>query len=38
MLDVSNVERLFGFRAKTKFEGGLMETIEWYLANGKRVA
>jgi GDP-L-fucose synthase len=38
MLDVSRAERLFGFRAKTKFEDGLKKTIEWYLANRKRVA
>jgi GDP-L-fucose synthase len=38
MLDVSRAERLFGFRAKTKFEDGLKKTIEWYLANRKKVA
>jgi len=32
---VSRAERLFGFRAKTKFEGGLMKTIKWYLASRK---
>ena len=29
-LDVSRAEREFGFRAKTRFEDGLKETIEWY--------
>ena len=38
MLDVSRAERLFGFRAKTKFEDGLKKTVDWYLANGKKVA
>ncbi len=30
-LDTGKAERLFGFRAKTSFEGGLQETIDWYL-------
>jgi len=30
MLDTSRAERLFGFRAKTSFEEGLRETIDWY--------
>ena len=34
MLDVSRAEKLFGFRAKTKFEEGLKATIDWYLENG----
>ena len=34
-LDVSRAEREFGFRAKTGFEDGLKETIEWY--RNKRV-
>lgn len=29
-LDVSRAEKLFGFRAKTKLEDGLKETIQWY--------
>ena len=29
-LDTSKAERLFGFRAKTPFEEGLCQTIEWY--------
>jgi GDP-L-fucose synthase len=35
MLDVSGAERLFGFRARTRFEDGLRKTIDWYLANRK---
>jgi GDP-L-fucose synthase len=35
MLDVSRAEKLFGFRAKTKFEDGLRKTIDWYLASRK---
>jgi GDP-L-fucose synthase len=35
MLDVSRAEKLFGFRAKTKFEDGLKKTIDWYLASRK---
>ena len=30
-LDVSLAERLFGFRAQTSLEGGLRQTIDWYL-------
>ena len=30
-LDVSRAEKEFGFRAQTKFEEGLKETIAWYL-------
>ncbi len=37
MLDVSRAEKLFGFRAKTKFEDGLRKTIDWYLAHRKEV-
>lgn len=33
MLDVSRAEKLFGFRAKTKFKDGLKATIDWYLEN-----
>lgn len=32
-LDVSRAEREFGFRATTKFDEGLQETIEWYRKN-----
>jgi GDP-L-fucose synthase len=35
MLDVSRAKREFGFRAKTNFEEGLRNTIEWYLASPK---
>jgi nucleoside-diphosphate-sugar epimerase len=38
MLDVSRAERLFGFRAKTKFEDGLKKTVGWYLANMRTIA
>jgi GDP-L-fucose synthase len=37
MLDVSRAEKLFGFKAKTKFEDGLRKTIDWYLAHRKDV-
>jgi GDP-L-fucose synthase len=37
MLDVSRAEKLFGFRAKTKFEDGLKKTIDWYLAHKREV-
>lgn len=30
LLDVSRAEKLFGFRAGTKFEAGLRKTIDWY--------
>ncbi len=29
-LDVSRAEQLFGFRARTPFEEGLRQTVEWY--------
>jgi GDP-L-fucose synthase len=29
-LDTSKAEKLFGFKAKTTFEQGLKETIDWY--------
>jgi GDP-L-fucose synthase len=32
-LDVTRAEKLFGFRAKTDFETGLRNTIDWYLAH-----
>ena len=35
MLDVSRAEKLFGFRARTRFEDGLRKTIDWYLADRK---
>jgi GDP-L-fucose synthase len=31
-LDVSRAERAFGFRAHTRFEDGLRETVAWYQA------
>jgi GDP-L-fucose synthase len=37
MLDVSRAEKLFGFKAKTKFEDGLRKTIDWYLVNKRSV-
>jgi len=30
MLDVTNAEKLFGFRARVPFKDGLRETIDWY--------
>jgi GDP-L-fucose synthase len=30
LLDVSRAERYFGFRARTRFEDGLRQTIDWY--------
>lgn len=35
MLDVSKAEKEFDFKANTKFEEGLKETIDWYLQNKK---
>ncbi len=32
-LDVSRAEKLFGFKAKTNFETGLRNTIDWYQKN-----
>lgn len=32
-LDTSRAEELFGFKAKTGFEGGLLQTIEWWRDN-----
>jgi GDP-L-fucose synthase len=34
-LDVSRAREKFGFEAKTDFDEGLQETIDWYLANRK---
>ncbi len=34
-LDVSRAKEKFGFEAKTDFEEGLKQTIDWYLENGK---
>lgn len=36
MLDVTKAEKAFGFKAKTKFEEGLKETIEWYISTKKK--
>jgi len=33
-IDASLIERELGWRPQHKFEGGLLETIRWYLANG----
>ena len=33
MLDVSRAKKEFGFTAKTSFEKGLKETIDWYIQN-----
>ncbi len=33
-LDTSRASEEFGFKAKTKFDKGLKETIEWYINNG----
>ncbi len=38
MLDVSQAERLFGFKARTSFESGLRKTIDWYLENKTKIA
>jgi len=35
MLDVSKAKKEFGFRAKTRFEEGLKNTIEWYVEHRK---
>ena len=32
-VDVSRIERAFGFRAATPFEVGLRNTIDWYLSS-----
>jgi len=37
MLDVSRAEKLFGFRARTKFEEGLRKTIDWYIAHRREI-
>ena len=34
-LDVSRAEKFFGFRARTPFEEGLRQTIDWYKQNRK---
>ncbi len=36
-LDVSRAKKLFGFEAKTSFDEGLKTTIDWYIANRKRI-
>lgn len=35
-LDTTRAEREFGFKSRTRFEEGLRETIDWYLANRER--
>jgi len=36
-LDVSRAKECFGFEAKTPFDQGLRATIDWYMANRKRM-
>jgi GDP-L-fucose synthase len=36
-LDVSRAKAYFGFEAKTPFDQGLKTTIDWYIANRKRL-
>ena len=36
-LDVSRAKKYFGFEAKTPFDKGLKATIDWYIANRKRL-
>jgi len=36
-LDVSRAKEYFGFEAKTQFDKGLKATIDWYIANRKRL-
>jgi GDP-L-fucose synthase len=38
MLDVSRAKKLFGFKAKTKFETGLKSTIDWYMENRRKLS
>ncbi len=37
-LDVSRAEKEFGFKAKTDFEVGLKNTIDWYNENWKKIS
>jgi GDP-L-fucose synthase len=34
MLDTARAEKFFGFRAKTDFDTGLRNTVDWYLRHG----
>jgi GDP-L-fucose synthase len=36
-LDVSRAKKYFGFKAQTSFDEGLKATIDWYMANRKRL-
>jgi GDP-L-fucose synthase len=36
-LDVSRAKKYFGFEAKTPFDEGLKATVDWYIANRKRL-
>jgi len=36
-LDTSRAERVFGFKAKTNFDDGLKETIQWYREHIKKI-
>ncbi len=38
MLDTSRGQKEFGFKAKTPFEEGLRETIQWYVANKEKTS
>jgi GDP-L-fucose synthase len=37
-LDTTRAKEYFGFSAKTNFEDGLRQTIDWYLANRSKIA
>ncbi|HUM49401.1 MAG TPA: GDP-L-fucose synthase [Anaerolineaceae bacterium] len=37
-LDTTRAKEYFGFTAKTNFEDGLRQTIDWYLANRSKIA
>ena len=37
VLDTARAEEYFGFRSQTKFEDGLLQTIEWYRNNRERI-
>lgn len=37
-LDTTRAERYFGFRARTNFEEGLKQTIDWYRQNRHKIA
>lgn len=37
-LDVSKAKKCFGFEAKTSFDEGLKATVDWYVANRKKLS